>query len=223
MLILAELWDGSTHFNEIRRGVPGISPTLLSRRLKEMEVRGLIERMEDRAKGTIDYMRRPLAIELEEAMTSLGDWAYRNIKAAVALGDPNPDYLMWQMRRTINPGLLPRRRVVVRFRFIDINQAAANYWMIAKPGADVDLCMTDPGYDVDIFVEAEIRALTSAWMGYTSLHDEIEADRIYLSGDTILTRAIDKWLGTCPYSETTSFSDAMHKSATSLQKKGTSF
>ena len=201
LLILAEMWDGSTRFNEIRRGVPGISPTLLSRRLKEMEANGLIERLEDRAKGTVDYVRTPLAIELEGAILRLGDWAYRNIQASVAIGDPNPDYLMWQMRRTIDPGLFPRRRFVIRFHFSDLPDEEASYWMVAKPGADVDLCMSDPGFDVDVFVEAEVKALTSAWMGYSSLQSEIDRDRIFVSGDPTLTRAIDLWLGQCQYAE----------------------
>lgn len=199
LLILAEMWDGSTRFNEIRRGVPGISPTLLSRRLKEMEAHGLIERIENRAKGTVDYVRTRLAIELEEAMTRLGDWAYRNVQAAVALGEPNPDYLMWQMRRTIDQEFLPRRRIVIRFHFTDLKEETASYWMVAKPGTDIDLCMTDPGFDVDVFVETKVKALTSAWMGYSSLQREIDADRIFLSGDPLLTREIGQWLGSCPY------------------------
>ena len=68
LLILAEMASGSTRFNEIRRGVPGISPTLLSKRLKEMEAQGLVERLEDHARGTVDYLRTPLAVELEPAI-----------------------------------------------------------------------------------------------------------------------------------------------------------
>ncbi|MCW3783840.1 winged helix-turn-helix transcriptional regulator [Defluviimonas salinarum] len=201
LLILAEMWDGSTRFNEIRRGVPGISPTLLSRRLKEMEANGLVERIEDRAKATVDYVRTPLATELEDAMTCLGDWAYRNIRASVVLGEPNPDYLMWQLRRTIDPVQLPRRRIVIRFHFTDLTEEVASYWMVAKPGVDVDLCMSDPGFEVDLFIEAEVKALTSAWMGYSALETEIANDRIYVSGDPILIRSVDRWLGLCPYAE----------------------
>jgi DNA-binding HxlR family transcriptional regulator len=199
LLILAEMWDGSTRFNEIRRGVPGISPTLLSRRLKEMEAQGLIERLEDPAKGTIDYIRTPMAIELEPALTLFGEWAYRNMQASVALDDPNPDYLMWQMRRTINTALLPQRRVVIRFHFTNIRESEANYWLIAKPGMDVDICMSDPGFDVDLFVEAEFKALTAAWMGYSLLHTEISHDRIFLSGDPLILHAMDQWMGKCPH------------------------
>ena len=194
LLILEEMWCGSTRFNEIRRGVPGISPTLLSKRLKEMEERGLIERLEDRAKGTVDYIRTPLAIELEPALLALGDWAYNNIKAEIALDDVNPDYLMWNLRRAINQSKLPERRLVVRFHFTDLKQGQASYWLITKPGMPVDLCMTDPGFDVDLFVETASKTMASVWMGYTSLSGAISSDRILLIGDAQLTRTIGRWL-----------------------------
>ena len=140
-----------------------------------------------------------MAIELEPALTLLGDWAYRNMKASVALDDPNPDYLMWQMRRTIQSECLPQRRVVIRFRFANLKEDRASYWLITRPGMAVDLCMSDPGFEVDLFVEADLKALTSAWMGYSSLQTEISQDRIFLSGDQLLIRAVDTWLGKCPY------------------------
>lgn len=200
LLILAELWDGSTRFNEIRRGVPGISPTLLSRRLKEMERKGLIERVADPASGAVDYVRTPLAVELEPIMTALGDWSYRNLEASLVLGEPNPDYLMWQLRRTIDPAQLPRRgRAIIRFHFTDRPKGQNLYWLVIRPGTEIDLCMSDPGYDVDLYVECEVRPLTAAWMGYKSLEAEIGAGRIFLSGDRLLERTMTAWLGQCTY------------------------
>jgi DNA-binding HxlR family transcriptional regulator len=201
LLILAEMWDGSTRFNDIRRGVPGISPTLLSRRLKEMEARGLVERLENRGKGTVDYVRTPLAIELEQAMMLLGDWAYRNVQASVALHDTNPDYLMWQICRTLDPAALPHRRVVVRFRFVDVDANASRYWLVAKPGAAIDLCMFDPGFDVDLYVDSEVSDLAAVWMGYASLASKLADERVYLSGDPLLIRSFDRWIGRCAFAE----------------------
>ncbi len=194
LLILAEIWSGATRFNEIRRGVPGISPTLLSKRLKEMEKQGLVERLEDTAKGTIDYIRTPMAVELEPALMALGEWAYRNIEADVTLSDLDPGYLMWNLRRKIDPLELPERRVVVRFHFTDLRENEATYWLIARPGMTVDLCMADPGFEVDLFVEADSKAMASAWMGYSSLQAEMSHDRIFLTGDPSLIKTIDKWL-----------------------------
>lgn len=201
LLILAEMWAGASRFNELRRGVPGISPTLLSKRLKEMEKHGLVERVEDPAKGTVDYIRTTLAIELEPAITLLGEWAYRNVEAKVALDDLNLDYLMWNLRRTIDQSALPPRRVVVRFRFTDVRESQSTYWLIAKPGTAVDLCMTDPGFDVGLFVEAESRALAAVWMGYSSFPAVIAEDKVFLTGEPRLIRTIDRWIVKCEYAE----------------------
>ncbi len=194
LLILAEMWLGATRFNEIRRGVPGISPTLLSKRLKEMEKQGLIERLEDRAKGTVDYVRTAKAVELEPVLDLLGDWAYRHVEPEVALNNLKPDYLMWNLRRQIDPSIMPERRVVVRFHFPDCHKDEATFWLLVRPGMAPDLCLIDPGFDVDLFVEAELRALGSAWMGYSSLRSEISSDRIFLSGDPLLAKTMDRWL-----------------------------
>jgi DNA-binding HxlR family transcriptional regulator len=194
LLILNELWGGATRFNEIRRGVPGISPTLLSRRLKEMEQRGLIERLEDAAKGTVDYVRTPMAVELEPALMALGDWAYRNIEAGAVLDVLDLDYWMWNLRRKIDPVELPERRVVVRFHFADREEKEASYWILARPGLAVDLCVVDPGFDVDLFIEADSKAMASVWMGYSTLAAELSRDRIVLTGDPRLIKTIDRWL-----------------------------
>ena len=199
MLILLEMAAGATRFNDIRRGVPGISPTLLSKRLKEMEKRGLIERLEDTAKGTVNYIRTPMGVELEPALRLLGKWAYRHIEAAVALDELKPDYLMWNLRRKIDPSALPERRVVVRFHFTDQRESEASYWLMARPGMAVDLCVMDPGFDVDLFVEADSKALASVWMGYSSWRTEISHDRIFLSGDACLARTIENWLVKCSF------------------------
>jgi DNA-binding HxlR family transcriptional regulator len=199
LMILEEMWSGSTRFNEIRRGVPGISPTLLSKRLKELEKRGLIERLEDAGKGTVDYIRTPMAIALEPALMALGEWAYRHLEAKIALDNLNPDYLMWNLRRKIETSELPQRRIVVRFHFTDGKQDQSTYWLMAKPGLSVDLCMSDPGFDVDLFIEADLKAMTSAFMGYSSVQIEMSRDRIFLSGDRRLIRTIDRWLVQCEY------------------------
>jgi len=199
LLILSEIWGGATRFNEIKRGVPGMSPTLLSKRLKEMEANGLIERLEDPAKGTVDYIRTPRAIELEPALDLLAAWAIRHVEPSVALDDLNLDYLMWSIRGKVDTSVLPRRRTVIRFHFTDVAGKAATNWLIARPGVDVELCMADPRFDVDLYVEATSTALASVWMGYTSLQTEMSRDAIFLSGDPRLIRTFDDWFVKCPW------------------------
>ena len=199
MMILGDMWDCATRFNEIRRGVPGISPTLLSKRLREMEARGLVERLEDPAKGTVDYIRTPKAIELEPALDLLAQWAYRHVEAEVALDDLNPDYLIWNIRGKVDASVFPERRTVIRFHFTDVEGEKATNWLIARPSTAVELCMTDPHFVVDLYVEASSRALASVWMGYSSLRTELSRDRIFLSGDPRLIKTIDKWFVKCSY------------------------
>ena len=203
LLILLEMWNGSTRFNEIRRGVPGISPTLLSKRLKEMEMQGLIERLHDPAKDTVDYVRTPMAVELEPVIDDLGKWARRHMRADVALENLNPDYLMWNLRRKVDPNALPRRRIVVQFRFTDCTKDEAQYWLIMMPNADVDLCKKDPKFDVNLFIEAKSKAVASIWLGYSSWSTEIARDNVFLNGDAVLIRTIDSWLLECGFVDLT--------------------
>ncbi|MEQ1715409.1 MAG: helix-turn-helix domain-containing protein, partial [Hyphomicrobium sp.] len=113
LLILCELWHGSTRFNEIRRGVPGISPTLLSKRLKEMEKNGLIQRIQDRGSGEVGYTTTPMVDELQPTVHSLGKWAHRSIDTEITLENLDVRLLMWNVRRRINAEALPKGKTTV--------------------------------------------------------------------------------------------------------------
>lgn len=201
ILVLCELWAGSTRFNDIRRGVGTISPGLLSKRLKELETVGLVERIEDRATGTVDYIRTRKAIELEPALDALAAWAQRNIDAEIALCGTNLSNLMWKMRQWIDVNELPRRRVVVRFHFDDSDLAYDTYWLVVDPGAPPELCTSVPGLDVDLFIETTVSSLAGILIGRTSLAREIELGSLFVSGDASLTRTMNRWLPTCGYAE----------------------
>lgn len=191
--ILAEMWAGSSRFNEIRRGVGNISPTLLSRRLKEMETVGLVERVDDRATGSVDYFRTAMAIALEPALEALSRWAQRNIEAEIAVSAPNISALMWTARRYVRVGELPQRRVVVQFRFADAQREPDRYWLVAKPGADVDLCTSDPRTDVDLYVETTAVAMAAIMLGRSTTGRETDRGHLFLSGDPRMVRSIDRW------------------------------
>jgi DNA-binding HxlR family transcriptional regulator len=195
LLLLCEMWSGSTRFNEIRRGVPGMSPTLMVKRLREMEAHGLITRSENAATGEIVYRTTETANELEPIVHALGCWAHRNIDSDVTLENLDARILMWNMRRKIDVGALPHgRRSVIKFIYPELPRDERNYWLLARPGTPVDLCLTDPGHDIDLYVTAKLKAMTSAWMGLSSLEAEIASDRITLIGDTALAASIDSWM-----------------------------
>jgi DNA-binding HxlR family transcriptional regulator len=196
--ILTELWNGSTRFNDIRKGLGNISSAILSRRLKEMEALGLIERVEDKAAGTVDYFRTEKAIKLEPAMNALAEWALCNIEAETALSGADEWTIMWAMRRMIDLAELPRRRAVIRFHFRDDPPPKyPHYWFVVEPGADLpELCSLDPGRDVDLYVETGVVSLGAIIEGRSSIEREKERGGLFLSGDPGLARSMDRWLRT---------------------------
>lgn len=194
LLILCELSHGATRFNEIRRGVPGISPTLLSKRLKDMERNGLVRRVEIRA-GEPGYTTTAMADELKPVVQALGKWAHRNIDKEVSLEKLDARLLMWNMRRKIDVSALPHgRTTVIQFTYPELAENERHYWLVARPGQPVDLCLLDPGHDVDLFIRADLKAMTSAWMGWTSLRTEIDDAGIVLVGDRRLIATLDAWM-----------------------------
>ncbi len=202
LLILCELWQGSTRFNEIRRGVPGISPTLLSKRLKEMEKHGLLHRLQAEASGEIGYATTPMANELQPIVHAFGKWAHHNIDSEITLEHLDAKLLMWNMRRRINPQALPKGRVtVIQFTFPELPEDQRNYWLISKPGQPVDLCLLDPSHDVDLFIRADLKAMTSAWMGWSGLRQEITAGKIMPIGSSPLVASLEKWLVCSSYAQ----------------------
>jgi len=199
--ILGELWGGSTRFNEIRRGLPGISPTLLAKRLKEMQENGLVERIEDATTGTIDYIRTDKATELDGILQGMARWAQRHIKAEIALEDRDADVLMWTLQKRIIVEELPERRIVVRFNFSDATSPASTYWLISKPSEPIELCASDPGFDVDLFIETQVTVMTGIYLGRRTLDHEIEADRFFMSGEARLIKTIKRWLKISIYAD----------------------
>ena len=199
--ILTEIWGGASRFNDIRRGVGGISSALLSRRLKELQEKGLIERIEDRAAGTVDYLRTDMAIALEPALDALAVWAQKYISAEVAAGENDASTLMWSMRRYVDPGELPNRRVVMRFHFTDVRECDETYWIVAQPGSEIEVCTDVPGFDIDLFVETTVGALSAIILGRSDIARESDRGSFFLSGDARLIRTIDRWLSLCNYAE----------------------
>jgi DNA-binding HxlR family transcriptional regulator len=195
LLILSEMWGGSSRFNEIRRGVPGMSPTLQSKRLKELEQNGLVTRSLNRATGDITYKTTPMADELRPIVFALGQWAHRNVDAEVSLERLDARLLMWNMRRKIDPSAIPGAgRRVIQFTYPELPSDQRSYWLIVKPGTPVDLCTGDPSHDVDLYVTADLRAMTSAWMGWSALAGELARGKITLVGNREFAATIGKWM-----------------------------
>lgn len=194
-LILRELMCGSSRFGEIQRGVPTLSPSLLSRRLRQLEAAGVVHRQaEGRAPR---YELTPAGWELFPLVEAMGVWGQRWVRSDYTVEELDPAFLMWDIRRMVQARGLSPRECVVEFWIRDAAPRRSTYWMVVAPNA-VDLCLIDPGKDVNLRVEAELRALTQVWMGDRSMPLAIDAGQITLLGPPRLAARFITWFGHHP-------------------------
>jgi DNA-binding HxlR family transcriptional regulator len=199
VVLLRELINGSSRFNDLRRGVPRMSPALLSQRLKELEDAGILVRKPVRGEPSVlEYHLTKAGRELEPIVEAFGVWGQRWVDKEISLQHLDAQLLMWDMRRNIKPDPMPEQRSVVQFQYPDQPAALRSWWLVVEPGAGVDLCSVDPGHDVDLYVASDLRTMTAIWMGYESLRAATTARRVQLTGDRQLAASIHQWLGLSP-------------------------
>jgi DNA-binding HxlR family transcriptional regulator len=199
-LVLREMLCGSTRFNDIRRGVPRMSPTLLSRRLKELEEAGVIAADPTGQPGVFDYKLTKAGEDLRDVVMSLGAWGQRWVESSLSLKNLDPSLLMWDMRRNLDPTPLPTRRCTVKFKYPEL-RAAHQFWWLVIDGGKVDLCSVDPGFEVDLDVRSSLRSMTAVWMGLSTLRAEVDAGHIELIGDKAIARSMHSWLRLSPFAK----------------------
>ena len=196
MVLVRELIAGSTRFNDLRRGVPRMSPALLSQRLKELEAAEIVRRLPSPTEpGVFEYSLTPAGQALRPLVEAFGDWGQRWIDTEVSLQNLDVNLLMWDMRRNLDPVPLPARRTVIQFRYPELPASRRSWWMLVEPQTGVDLCSVDPGFDVDLYVTTDLRTMTAIWMGRDSVRAAVGAQRMMLVGDRRLTADMQAWLG----------------------------
>jgi DNA-binding HxlR family transcriptional regulator len=195
-LILRELLRGSTSFNDIHRGVPRMSRTLLSTRLGKLESCGVIERRAtDRGR---EYHLTQAGQQLGPVVTQLGTWAQRWFRSTFVPRELDIGILMWDMRCTIDARAFPKARVAVQFVFGDLSPNARSWWLVCENG-DVDLCPVDPGLDIGLLVRTTLRTMTRVWMGDLSLSSAMRGAQLTVTGASSLKRRFEQWLHLSPY------------------------
>lgn len=196
-VVIRELLAGSRRFNDIQRGVPLMSSALLSERLKTLERYGVVERRSRPDGRGHEYRLTQAGGELRPWVELMGVWGQRWVRREVTPEDADPALLMWDMRRNINTERLPDRRVVVRFGFRDASKGKRSWWLILdRP--ELDLCLTDPGFGVDLTVRTDAVTMAEVWVGDLELAGAIRSRRIVLEGPSHLRRAFPGWLRLSP-------------------------
>lgn len=192
LLIMRDLLTGATRFNDLARGLPGISRSLLSKRLREFERSGLVERLDG------EYLLTEAGRDLEAVVFGLGEWAAR-----WAFDDPEPEeldaeLLVWWMHTRLDTAALPDRRLVLELRFTDDPRP---FWLVVDRG-DPSVCTTDPGFDVDVTIRSDLESMYRVWLGQLPLRSALRAGRVALEGPSALTRRIPDVLKLSPVAAT---------------------
>ncbi len=191
LLVVRELLAGSSRFNEIRRGVPRMSPALLSKRLRTLERVGVVRR--STSGRTTSYTLTESGQDLARVVEALGLWGMRWV-GDLGEDDYDPHLLFWDVQRTIPVDAWPRRRTVVRFVFDDVAARVSRWWIVVD-GDDIDVCDADPGHDVTASVHTGLRVLTRIWRGERPWPDAIRSGAVRIEAAPDVARVLPGWFG----------------------------
>jgi DNA-binding HxlR family transcriptional regulator len=183
-LILRELLFGSQRFNDIHRGVPLMSKTLLSKRIQELERAGIIERIKSEI-GHDRYLLTAAGHDLGPIMMQLAAWGKHWTKSEFTARELDAGLLMWDMRRRINQSSLSDGKTVVHFVYQDAPRGK-NLWWLVMDRTEVDLCLVDPGRQIDLTVATTVQTMTGIWMGDRSVGEAIRLGDLKLEGSAEL-------------------------------------
>lgn len=199
-IILRELFAGSEHFNQIHRGIPLISRALLARRLRDLEAAGIISKETSSGGRGVRYRLTPAGREFKPIIDALGTWGQR-WTARVRPENLDAGLLMWNMRRRVDRERLPERRVVVCLRFSGLPGSYRRprvFWLMLER-SDVELCIEDPGFEVDLQVEADMATMARVWLGDIAFDEALRSKRVRLIGPAKLASAFPDWLMLSPF------------------------
>jgi DNA-binding HxlR family transcriptional regulator len=192
VLVISRLLDGCRTFNEIHRGIPKISPSLLSTRLSELEHAGLVKRRKIRNENRYRYEPTDAALDLTNLIDQMAIWG-QHWARDMDMNDLDPAFLAWSMSLRMNTDAMPRGRTVIEFEFSGTPTEFRRFWLVNNDGK-VDMCLKDPGYETNLHVRSDMRHFVEAWRGFRDLRQEVHSGRITLSGPRQLVSSFPDWL-----------------------------
>ena len=191
-LIIRELLMGGRRFTQLQRGLGDISPALLTARLKAFERDGLIARRKLNGQRTYEYYPTSACEALKPVVVAVGEWGLCWARHTLREEDFDVDFLMFYLERSIDPSQLPGRSAVIQFMFRDLVEQR-NWWLLVD-GLQVDVCMTSPGRDVDVYLTTTVRTMHDIWMGDRTYREAVDTGDLAVEGELALTRRISTWL-----------------------------
>jgi DNA-binding HxlR family transcriptional regulator len=195
-LVLREFFMGATRFNEIHRGMPRISRTLLSQRLRQLQARGIVDKRESGPGRPVEYRLTPAGEDLCQVVLALGHWASR-----WAVQDPTDEqldavWLVWHLHQFVDAGAIPDRRTTIEFDLRGPGGGRA--WIVLDRGGST-ACQTDPGYEVDVRVRGDNREAHRWFLGRTTLQEARRSGSMSIEGPAALVRGFPRWFAPNPF------------------------
>jgi DNA-binding HxlR family transcriptional regulator len=192
-LVVRELLCGSKRFNDLHRGVPRMSTSLLTQRLRHLEDAGIVRRQ---AVGKVqEYQLTDAGEALRPVVMGLGHWGARWVAGRLRDEELDPALLMWDMRRFVRLDQVPPYPVVVHFHFSDARPNEQLWWLVIE-GGRADLCLQDPGRELTLVVKGTVRALTEVWVGDRTPAEVLRAQDLRIDGAPREAERLWAWLGT---------------------------
>jgi DNA-binding HxlR family transcriptional regulator len=195
-LILRELATGSSRFAQLQRGVPLASPTILSRRLKELEAEGIVERRRSKSGRSWTYHLTAGGMDFAPIVEALGVWGQKWSRRELEEHEIDLGLLLWALEKDVHPEAFGDRRSVVQFDFFDRPANQRHWWFVNEAGS-CEMCVDDPGHDVDLRLIVSLPDMIYIWRGDLSLAHALDTGRLEVEGSTAARRKLPKWLGIC--------------------------
>lgn len=199
LLIMRELFLGANRYNEFQRALPRISPTVLSKRLKQMEEDGLVIKKTVAGEKATEYRLTKCGRELAPLVNYMSKWGLRWARRRMNEEDLDVGTFMWDFHRSLNTAELPDGETVFSVSFVGLD-AKNKWWLVAK-GDVVDLCTDDPGKDIDLYISSTLPALAEVWMGDTDILSATKSDDVMLTGASYLVRTASQWFPKSLYAD----------------------
>ncbi|XOV80258.1 MAG: winged helix-turn-helix transcriptional regulator [Aestuariibacter sp.] len=198
LLIIRELFLGSHRYTELQRGLSRISPSLLTKRLKQLENAGIVVRKTRRNGKAYEYYLTPAGKELQPLVEQLAIWGMRWARGQLSEDVLDVEFLMWDIQRRINTQYLPKGESILCFIFKDLTEHKS-WWLVIRDDY-VDLCTDSPGTDVDLYILCSVQTLVEIWEGDITLARAVDKNLLEFQGQRDLSKSMSDWLGINPYS-----------------------
>ncbi|MBZ2169033.1 winged helix-turn-helix transcriptional regulator [Marinobacter sp. F4216] len=197
LLLVRELVLGSTRFSQLQRGLRMMSPTMLTRRLNTLVEEGLVIKKKIPGQKGYEYFPSECCSELMPVIDHLSQWGMRWARGQMTEEDYDLDLLMLHLPRHIDVHKLVGRETIIRFNFDDVD-AFPNWWLVVE-GEEVDVCVHDPGKEVDVYLNTSLKTMIEIWMGDTTYRQAISDERFKALGASSLARNVENWMPVGPY------------------------